>query len=387
MLPRKMVRGNHRRSPGALVDTPNPGGLPCGDRRHRPPNHAARMAADSTPEEEVRRLERHYSVNPEGLVFARLADAYRRCGRRERALELLREGLERHPDYATGHLIQGRTLREAGRPADAAESFRCVLKLDAENLVALRSLAELATERGDLEEARRWADRLQRADPFASFSPSAAASDEGDSPEEEEAEESGSEDPTPSADVAAEESEAPGDSAPEDPDRIPGEDGLASEIAAMADDGWWGEGRNGGGEPSDDGEVATETMAHLYAQQGLYEEAAEVYRRLLDRRPGDGELRDRLEEMERRAAGDGDPPAPPEPEPTDEGAEVAETGGGASRGSGREASAREHFRNLLRGRARGGDGRSSGSGGTPAGEADPAPGERAPPAPAEGTAG
>jgi len=89
------------------------------------------MAADSTPEEEVRRLERHYSVNPEGLVFARLADAYRRCGRLERSLELLRDGLERHPDYTTGHLIEGRTLREAGRPEEAAACFRRVLDLDA----------------------------------------------------------------------------------------------------------------------------------------------------------------------------------------------------------------------------------------------------------------
>lgn len=399
MLPRKMARGKHGGSVGALVDTPNPAGLPCEDRRHHPPNPAARMAADSTPEEEVRRLERHYSVNPEGLVFARLADAYRRCGRRERALELLREGLERHPDYATGHLIQARTLREEGRPADAARSFRRVLELDAENLVALRSLAELAAERGDMEEARRWADRLERADPFASFSPGRVASGEGDAEGGDDGEERGpvsdgvEETRGPPAD--ADPSDPRGDEAapvsappvPDDPDEIPGEDGLASEIAAMADDGWWGDSRGEGGNPADDGEVATETMAHLYAQQGLYEEAAEVYRRLLDRRPGDGDLRSRLEEMERRAAGDGEPAPAEGNRPDGTSADAGEDGtGGASPSPGGASSAREHFRNLLRGRARDGGDRSSGTGGIPAKDAGSGTTERAR-APAEETAG
>lgn len=320
------------------------------------------MAADSTPEEEVRRLERHYSVNPEGLVFARLADAYRRCGRLERSLELLRDGLERHPDYTTGHLIQGRALREADRPREAADSFRRVLELDAENLVALRSLAELAAERGDVDEAHRWADRLQQADPFASFSVGdveARARPTGESSRDGADDARGSEAPEPTAADAGEAGADPAGAAGEG--ELPGEEDLASEIAAMADEQWWSSAGEAGEEAAaggDEPDVATETMAHLYAQQGLYEEAAEVYRRLLERRPGDEELRRRLEEVAGRSDGGVQVPSGPDAPAGDseEGggdppsAEAASDGREESRSAG--VSAREHFRALLRGRAR-----------------------------------
>lgn len=366
------------------------------------------MAAESTPEEEVRRLERHYSVNPEGLVFARLADAYRRCGRLERSLDLLRDGLERHPDYTTGHLIRARTLREADRSREAADSFRRVLELDAENLVALRSLAELAAERGDVDEAHRWADRLQQADPFASFSVGdveARARATGESSRDGVDAARGAEAPEPPAAAArgpgAEPSGASGPTRdPPDPPgpgadppsgdgdgELPGEEDLASEIAAMADEQWWSSAGEAGDEAAagdEEPDVATETMAHLYAQQGLYEEAAEVYRRLLERRPGDEELRRRLEEVAGRV--DGGVQVPAEPDARDGtdargGTDGAEARGGTDapdevdaphRASEEEAgepaaepaadgreesrsgvSAREHFRALLRGRARG----------------------------------
>lgn len=308
------------------------------------------MPADFTPEEEARRLERLYSANPDGLVFARLADAYRRCGRLEEALELLGEGLVDHPDYATGHLIHGRVLREDGRPEEAAEAYRRVLELDAENLVALRSLAELAAERGEMEEARRWAKRVSRAEPFATFAPEEAVEAGGQSP----------------AGGAERERDATGDAgaAPgRDDGPIPGEDRLASEIAAVADDQWW-KGSDGSEDDGEDAEpeVATETMARLYAEQGLFEEAAEVYGRLAERRPDEPELRRRAEEMRRRAQGE-EPPSGEEPSPGQErsaeggppaGEEDREESTAVDAGdAGRPAvSAREHFRALLRGRAR-----------------------------------
>ena len=345
------------------------------------------MAADSTPEEEVRRLERHYSVNPEGLVFARLADAYRRCGRLERSLELLREGLERHPDYTTGHLIEGRTLREAGRLDEAAACFRRVLDLDAGNLVALRSLAELAAERGDMDEAHRWTHRLEQADPFSSFDPSDAADrargerekrDTAEDTEDDGAEaggggeggdgESGAPGHGGEAGEPAVAGPEPGSSDDGTSTELPGEEGLASEIAAMADEQWWSSAEEAASapdapeedaEPADESDVATETMAHLYAQQGLYGEAADVYRRLLERRPDDPELQRRLEEMARRAGGsgaEGDETAGDEedertaragePQPAREAPDSI----GSERE--RDVTAGDHFRALLRGEAR-----------------------------------
>ena len=53
--------------------------------------------------------------------------------------------------------------------------------------------------------------------------------------------------------------------------------------------------------------VVTETMADLYARQGLHDRAAEVYRELLRGRPGDARLEAKLREVEGLAASRGQP--------------------------------------------------------------------------------
>jgi len=48
-----------------------------------------------------------------------------------------------------------------------------------------------------------------------------------------------------------------------------------------------------------DKEFETETMARIYADQGHYDKAAVIYRRLLMQTPERGDLRHRLETIER----------------------------------------------------------------------------------------
>jgi len=47
-----------------------------------------------------------------------------------------------------------------------------------------------------------------------------------------------------------------------------------------------------------DKEFETETMARIYADQGHYDKAAAIYRRLVDQAPGREDLRARLDELE-----------------------------------------------------------------------------------------
>ena len=123
------------------------------------------MGPDSPASDEIRRFEEQYRRQPESLVFARLADAYRKAGEPERALAVLEEGLLRHPDYPSGHIVRARALRDLGRVDETLQSFRRVLELDGANLVAIRELAGLADERGDVGEARHWYERLAHIDP------------------------------------------------------------------------------------------------------------------------------------------------------------------------------------------------------------------------------
>src|SRR5690606_31328881 len=87
------------------------------------------------------------------------------AGELARAREILEDGLQRHADYASAHVVLGRVLSDMGARDEAARSFRRVLELDRHNLVALRSLGELATEAGQTDEALRYYRELAALDP------------------------------------------------------------------------------------------------------------------------------------------------------------------------------------------------------------------------------
>lgn len=205
--------------------------------------------------DEIAKLESLYQENPEGRVFTHLAEAYRKAGEFDRAQEILSDGVRRHPDYSSAHVVRGRVLMDQERNGEAEEAFRRVLELDPHNLIAVRSLAELARSRGDDAAAVEFYGRVLEQEP-------------GDDEVREIVEElTGVRHPT-----------VEQEGRPEGAGR-----------ALPLDD------------PGDDAEVRTETIAQVYARQGLYDRAAEVYRELVRARPDDHALRDRLAEMEQLA--------------------------------------------------------------------------------------
>jgi tetratricopeptide (TPR) repeat protein len=115
---------------------------------------------------EIEKLERRWSENPKGRNFAPLADAYRKAGELDRAIELCTAGLERHPDYVSAHIVFGRCLMDQKNDAGAADVFRKVLVLDPENVLALKILGEIALRSGRYDEAVDWVTRLLAADPM-----------------------------------------------------------------------------------------------------------------------------------------------------------------------------------------------------------------------------
>jgi tetratricopeptide (TPR) repeat protein len=115
---------------------------------------------------EIEKLEKRWAENPKGRNFAPLADAYRKAGELDRAIELCTAGLERHPDYVSAHIVFGRCLIDQKNDAGAADVFRKVLALDPENVLALKILAEIAERGGRYDEAADWLSRLLSADPM-----------------------------------------------------------------------------------------------------------------------------------------------------------------------------------------------------------------------------
>lgn len=113
---------------------------------------------------EIEKLQRRWDENPLGLTFAPLAEAYRKSGDVTKALELLDLGLAQHPHYVPAHIVRGRCHLDAHADGEAELAFLRVTELDAENVIALRGLAELSERAGRLPDAIRRLEMLLEID-------------------------------------------------------------------------------------------------------------------------------------------------------------------------------------------------------------------------------
>jgi tetratricopeptide (TPR) repeat protein len=115
---------------------------------------------------EIEKLEQRFAENRRGRTFAPLADAYRKAGLIDNAIELCQEGLKVHPDYVSAWIVYGRCLLDKKDDPAAHEVYEKVLGLDPENVLALKTLAEIAERSNRPDEAAGWLNRLLSADPM-----------------------------------------------------------------------------------------------------------------------------------------------------------------------------------------------------------------------------
>ena len=112
----------------------------------------------------LRELQEKFDENPR-RYFAPLANEYRKGGQAKRAIEICRAHLAQMPGHMSGQIVFGQALFETGEWDEARAVFGRALALDPENLIALRSLGDMALQAGDTAEARTWYTRLLDADP------------------------------------------------------------------------------------------------------------------------------------------------------------------------------------------------------------------------------
>ena len=114
---------------------------------------------------EIEKLQQRYEADP-SRNFAQLAEAYRREGKLDDALQLLRTHLEERPKYVSGLIVLGRCLLDNLDDREARETFERVLAVDPEHIIALKSLADIAERGGQVADARKWLERLLEVDPM-----------------------------------------------------------------------------------------------------------------------------------------------------------------------------------------------------------------------------
>ncbi len=92
---------------------------------------------------EIARLAERYSKEPKSRIFVQLADAYRKNNMVDEALEVLKQGLQYHPNYPLAYLILGKCYFDKRMYAQSKDALEKTIELDPINIVALRMLAQV----------------------------------------------------------------------------------------------------------------------------------------------------------------------------------------------------------------------------------------------------
>ena len=283
------------------------------------------MAADKSKlPPEIDQLTQKLVSDPKSRVFAQLADAYRKIGMLDEAIETAKRGLEVHPNYGIGHNVLGRCYLEKKMYALASEEFQLTIRSDPQNLVAYKMLATTFEKQGINDEALKYYQMVldlepgeievagkieqlkaaagvsavapeppQRApEPFAAL-PSeepvkpARSAAPPDQPIQLEPMAPGAASPAapePAVEMQIEKPQEPAFMAPAEPEPMPAAEPVeppAGSIPAAA---------AAAGE-------ATPTLAEIYAQQGHYEKAIDIYQKLIAAEPGVESYKARMDEL------------------------------------------------------------------------------------------
>lgn len=115
--------------------------------------------------EEIKLFAEKYKNAPDSRVFAPLADAYRKSGLVDKSVEICEEGIKKYPDYASAHVILGKCFYDKGATERSRREFERVLEIDSENMVALKFMGDILIGEDKSDEAADYYRKLLAIDP------------------------------------------------------------------------------------------------------------------------------------------------------------------------------------------------------------------------------
>jgi Flp pilus assembly protein TadD len=113
----------------------------------------------------IRRYEERVAKDPSSLGFALLADLYRKAGRVDDAIAVCRNGLLRHPHYATARLILAKALMSRQDFSAALAEIEAILRVSPNDVQCHRLAAEVHRRLGRIDDAARHLERAASLDP------------------------------------------------------------------------------------------------------------------------------------------------------------------------------------------------------------------------------
>jgi len=195
--------------------------------------------------------------DPHSTAFVPLAEAYRQLGLLDDALETARMGTDMLPNFSPGFTTLGRVLAQMGRTDEAMSAFKKALNIDRQSQSALVGLARLHLVRGERAQARIILDQAAQAHPDDPLIKNMLAAIDMPSPWRHPSP------PTPPATRPVEET-------------VGADSDTETEVSIP---------------------IPTATLAEIYAQQGLLDQAAHVYAEILRADPENLVVAGRLAEL------------------------------------------------------------------------------------------
>jgi tetratricopeptide (TPR) repeat protein len=125
------------------------------------PAHSDRAAGA----DEIARYQEILARESSSLVFAALAEAYRRRNMLDQAIAVCRKGLHHHPDFVSGRVALARAYVDKGQTDRATKELEKVILAAPDNLIAQRLLLAIHEEKGDRDNVEETVHRILSLDP------------------------------------------------------------------------------------------------------------------------------------------------------------------------------------------------------------------------------
>lgn len=114
---------------------------------------------------EIEKYKKALEEDPNSRLFAALADSLRRAGQIEDAISVAEEGVARHPRYLSGITVLAKACQADENYERALELFGQVVKMNPENIMAQKALAEIYNRTGDHKNALKAYNAITILDP------------------------------------------------------------------------------------------------------------------------------------------------------------------------------------------------------------------------------
>jgi len=211
------------------------------DKGGRTGKKTAPFNPDATGEvDEINRYREILAREPASLVFAALSEAYRKRNMPDQAIAVCKKGLHHHPGFVSGRVALARAYVDKGETDRAVKELEKVILTAPDNLIAQRLLLAIYEEKRDWGNLEKTVHRILSLDP---------------------------------------------------------EDEKAGQVwQRLRKQPTTNEKAVGKGS----GEIVTQTLAEIYASQGYYDRAFDIYRKLSVQEPVNPNLHERLADLKQQ---------------------------------------------------------------------------------------